>query len=311
MAVQVLIDISYLAHRAWFTMGELSYGDKPTGIIFGVLEQIRSICFHPRIYSSRIQAFFDSKTSLRRDNCSDYKASRQEKRRTPEEWSIFLKIKEQVERLQDEILPSMGVTCHHQEGLEADDLLAKASEQIDSEPDGSTVRAVIISADSDLYQCVSDHIHLYDPNKRLYLVKGDIITMTGVTPRQWGLVKVLAGCSSDDVSGVPGVGEKTAVDYLRGLLPPSSSKYRMIVARTSRALIRRNSGLVLLPHKATSPVELSDPSYDAHGFFRMCRHLGFRSLLQGERRKMWLNFFGGLRSTQDRIRGRRTCGTER
>jgi len=287
MSFWVLVDVSYMAYRAWYTMGDLAIGNQPTGIIYSVLEQIRRVCLLPRIYSNCLACFFDHKASNRRKVYADYKSSRQD--RSPEELAGLMNVRKQIGVLRTEVLPAMGVGCFCQPGLEADDLIAKAVEHIRTlKP---KTRSVIVSADSDLIQCVSDHAHLFNPAKDRYVVVGDVISEYGVTPTQWGLVKVLAGCNSDAVPGVPGIGEKTAIKYLRGELLPNESKYKALMSKHAARIIDRNKRLVLLPHESTAPIDLIPPSLDWEAFLRVCERYGFKSYLSGSAHQMWRHWF--------------------
>jgi 5'-3' exonuclease len=287
----VFFDISYLAHRAFYSMGGLEHNDYPTGVIYGVLDQIRRVCLHPRIQSNCAVAFFDSNKSFRRDIFPEYKQKR-DRERTQEELDLRLKLTEQIKHLRRDLLPSMGMACYQQSGLESDDLMAWGAKAATCDR-GTTDTVVLVTADNDLLQCVTRRVQWFDPMRDLYLKYNDVCALKGVSPKQWALVKALAGCSSDGVPGVGGVGEKTSVAYLRGELPHNSKKYAKILAPESQEVLSRNTQLVSLPHKATAPFVLRKPIYSRAAFLNACMELGFTSFVDGVRSKEWDSFFRG------------------
>ena len=93
---------------------------------------------------------------------------------------------------------------------EADDLIATYSEQILKE--GAEV--TIISSDKDLMQLYKKNVRIFDPMKSKFINKEDIYNKFGVKPEQVIDVQSLAGDSSDNVPGVPGIGIKTAAELI-------------------------------------------------------------------------------------------------
>lgn len=285
----VLIDISCLAYRAWYTMGGLSFEDAPTGVLFGILDQIRRVCMDPRVQSNRVVAFFDSRHSVRRDSFAEYKRGRIKKERTEEERAAFLAMKRQVGELRTTIFPEMGIQCLMQKGLEADDLIARAKQWCLSR----NQKGVMVTTDQDLWQCVGHHVSLFNPGKDLLITPEWLIENYGIWSFDWGVVKALAGCHSDNVPGIPGVGEKTAIRYLLKQLPDTSVRYKAINSKEGHEIFDRNQELVCLPHRASKPVRLKRPDYKPEVFFEFCRDRGFSSFVDGARRKEWDRFFAG------------------
>ena len=101
----------------------------------------------------------------------------------------------------------------------------------------------------------------------------------------------LSGCRTDCVKGIRGIGEMTAIKFLRGELPPSRKTHQSIVSGKGRAIAKRNRRLVVLPHKKTEPIKLEDPKFDTDAFFGTCRQFGLESFLR--ERQAWLSFFHG------------------
>ena len=94
---------------------------------------------------------------------------------------------------------------------EADDLIATYAKQIVK----AGGKVTIISSDKDLMQLVSDKVRLYDPMKSKVLGEKEVFEKFGVKPSQVIDVQSLAGDSSDNVPGVPGIGIKTAAELIK------------------------------------------------------------------------------------------------
>jgi 5'-3' exonuclease len=286
-----LFDASWIAYKAMHTMGGLAHGGEPTAVIYGFLEQLRNTCADPRLNTNRAAIFFDSKQSYRREAYPPYKQKRRTDR-TPEEWAALGVMQAQVQRLRQEILPDIGFPCFKQSGLESDDLIAQACQDL------GPIQATIITADGDLYQCINRNIFWYDPQRKLHLDELRFYGLKGVMPCDWALVKAIAGCGTDNVAGIVGVGEKTAIDYVTKTINVKSKKYADIHA--GQDIITRNLALVKLPYHLTNPIPAMDvvaqnflPKYNADAFFKWAERLGFASYLHGGRRLQWAAFFAG------------------
>jgi len=115
-------------------------------------------------------------------------------------------------------------------------------------------------------------------NGKMMLTEAWLIGEYGIAPSQWADVKAIAGCSSDGVEGVRGVGEKTAAKFLRGNLKPASKAHQAIVAGNN--VWRRNLPLVRLPFPGVGKFDLeSDSELDWNPTFYK---LGMSSLEQRE-----------------------------
>ena len=278
----VLTDLSYLAHRARHAFKGLEFEDAKTGVTFGFFESLRTICFDPRIQSNKVALFFDSRQSYRRRLFPDYKRSRMD--RTPEEMAELIIMHEQISRLKNEILPDVGFPLFKQIGLESDDLLASAAKFV--------AGGVLVTADNDLFQCITDTVHWFDPQRDLYLTPTTFLELKGVTPFQWKAVKAICGCHGDGVPGIGGVGEKGAIDFLTGKMPQTSKKFLKITSPETAPILARNGELTSLPHPKTGPIHLTPPTYHPERFFKWAKKLGFESMLE-KNRNSWERFFEG------------------
>lgn len=294
----VLVDLSYLAYRARFSMKGLAHEEIPTGVLFGVFDQLKSICEDLVVYSNKLAIFCDSKKSYRKDKYPFYKGKRH-LNMTEEEVQDLKLMHQQIDLLKKEIFPEIGIPVYLQTGLESDDLIAKAAQDLTKKQQGG----IIVSSDGDLFQCITHMVTWYNPQKELHYTISTFAGEKGIEPHKWGKVKAIAGCSTDDVPGVKGVGEKTAILYLQGKLDAKYKAYQSI--RESKDIIKRNKEIVCLPHQETQSIELVSPSFDQKAFFRFCKKYGMASFLKNK--KEWEAFFQGPAYTN--IRTRRRNGT--
>lgn len=235
----LVIDSNYIARRAMFSTPSLSHKGKETGTIFGFIRDLSSLMER---FEPTITVFcFDGQNNKRKKLLPSYKVSRDQHkaRMTKGEWRDEQSFYRQVQLLKDDVLPSMGFrNILFQDGYEADDLIATVPECVDGE-------FVIVSSDKDLYQLLNSNVKIWNPQKKFMITRDWFHTNYGIFCGQWVLVKAIAGCGTDNVPGVPGVGEKTAVKYIRGLLSATSKTLHNIEA--SQDLIELNKKLVRLP----------------------------------------------------------------
>jgi len=271
---KVLIDSNYLCHKAKVTTGALSYDGKQTGIIFGFFNQLITIA---KITGAQEFLFFwDSKKSKRREIYPEYKMKRRpdltewEK----EEWEFAFS---QFKRLRRQILPRIGFNNNHlQVGYEADDLLAKYV------MDNSEQELIIASADNDLLQLLHycDFLNL---SKNKMITRNSFVEEYGITPNLWTEVKKIAGCTSDNVKGIQGVGEATAIRFLKGSLPETHKMHQKII--DGKDIIERNHALVVLPFKDTQPIKEVPNVFKITEFVDVCKELGMESFLTRNRKE--------------------------
>ncbi len=202
-----LIDGFNLAFRAYYGMPELTRKDGfPTGAVHGWVRQMWWI--EDNLSADQIYVFFDlggaSRQLAIRD---DYKANRGE---TPPE------LEQQVPVIK-EWTRAAGYAGVEQHGIEADDLIAAYSQKL-AEQDHDVV---IVSADKDLAQLVTDKVHQMVPpptaNPKLgwrELDPSGVVEKFGVKPDQIADYLALIGDTSDNIPGLRGVGPKTAAKWL-------------------------------------------------------------------------------------------------
>lgn len=198
--VLYLIDISGYLFRAYHALPPLSSpGGEPTHAVLGVTTMLRKLIDERR--PSHLAVAMDSRTkSFRHEIYDQYKANRPP---APED------LKLQMGRVA-EIVAAYRIPVLQQDGVEADDVIASAVRRATE----AGLRVVIVSADKDLLQLVSDTVLMYDTSRNRVFGAPETQKKLGVLPERVGDYLALVGDSSDNVPGVPSVGPKTAVKLL-------------------------------------------------------------------------------------------------
>ena len=237
----IVLDLGYLCYRAFYSTGHLSFEETKTGVLFGVFRDIKT--FSELFGSNRFIFCFDSRESKRKAIFPGYKASRKNRYDEMEEDERLAheELRKQRDFLETRYLPRIGYkNILSQPGYEADDLIAAFCNGLDSDEE-----AVVVGTDGDLYQILREGVTIWNPAKSKAITAESFTGEWGISPSQWADVKALAGCHTDDVPGLDGVGEKTAVKFLTGTLKPGGVAYSKITAAND--LWKRNLELVRLP----------------------------------------------------------------
>lgn len=291
----ILIDANNIGIASNFANDKLNdpYG-RPSGAIYGFVRTIRPIL--KRIQDETgtnkvtINALWDSSkaTNWRKQILPSYKASRDEDE-VPE---LMQRYFDQKPRIQD-ILKIMGVNQLRAEHYEADDIAGHLS-RIDTQ-------IVLVSNDRDWLQLVSDKCHVWQPMKEYvddngnkqkgrYVTPENFEQVTGCTDvEEFVKMKAIMGDKGDDVPGASGVGEKTAIQYLRGELSPTTkagkpAKKYVAVDEWMKDPdgYDRSLKLVDLRDIDIPPGNwtLTDGKYDQSAMVEQFTYLGFNSILQ-------------------------------
>lgn len=295
----VLIDLSSIAYRAMHTTGDLSSEDIPTGVMFGFFQQLYEICTNPPVNSNKILIFADSKHSYRKKAFPDYKEKRKENR-TEEEINQIKTMYKQVNKLKNKILPKLGFPVYKQVGIESDDLIAYVADKFTKKKE----KGIIITSDGDLYQCINEYIKWYDPQRNLLMNEKSFEEKYEIKTTDWWFVKALAGCASDNVPGLKGVGQKGAIKYIKGEMPEHHKQFQTISNNEDE--ITKWTKLVKLPHDKTKSFKIKKPKYNKRLFFSFCKHYNILSYLESKRKNQWIKFFDGvMKGTPRRRSGKR------
>lgn len=263
----LLLDMNNLAWRAHHTKKDLSYNGKLTGAIFGVLRDIKQ--FQTRFGVNCRPVFcFDYGKPLRKKVYPQYKANRKMDPNRKE-------VRRQADLLRSEILLELGyANVFYAEGYEGDDIIASVAKDDLEDP---KYRSMIISGDQDLYQLLDTNCFQYHPTSHKIMTPGKLVEEYGVGPTQWPMVKALCGCEGDYIKGIPGVGPKTACDYMakKPLKPAQSNR---LTTESMAWAVETNLPLVCLPYPGCPQFDLRDDEPDPDKWLRVCRRFGIRSL---------------------------------
>lgn len=272
MRTWLIVDTHYLCHRAFHTTRDLSWKDRPTGVIFGLLKSIPYL--KDDFQTDRIVFCFESPQSKRKELFPPYKQRRHNREMTDEEKEAYIGLKYQISKLQKEYLPFLGFkNVFSVSGYESDDIMAKIAAEA---PPGDDI--VLVTGDMDLLQCLRPGVLLYSPQKRIACTEEDFLLTYKIVPRKWALVKAIGGCSTDEVPGVPRVGERMALAFVRKELKPESVIYQRILSPEGKAIVRRNRALVELPFPGLPDFELQEDEVSLKAWKELCAELGMKSI---------------------------------
>jgi DNA polymerase-1 len=195
-----LVDGSGFIFRAYHALPPLTRPDgTPVGAVYGFCNMLSRFLGH--LDGHKILVVFDAgRQTFRQDIYPQYKAHRPE---APED------LVPQFPLFREACL-AFGVPTVEQGGFEADDLIASYTEFAKSQG----LEVVIVSSDKDLMQLVGPGVTMLDPIKNKTIDESGVFEKFGVKPGQVVDVQALAGDSSDNVPGVPGIGIKTAAELI-------------------------------------------------------------------------------------------------
>jgi len=267
-------------------MGNLDYEEKRVGVVFGFIKQMLSVA--QKFNTNKLIFCWDTRQSYRKMVYPTYKGNRN-KDLTTDKREELADAYRQFEEIQNIVLPIMGFkNIFRQNGYEADDLIAYIIREL---PDDTT----IVSSDNDLLQLIQDNP--YCP-VRWYNFKGITeekdfrLTWHDLHPQKWALIKAIAGCSTDSVDGIVGVGEITAAKYVAGIL--HGKPLEKIESPEGKSIIDRNKPLVTLPYIGLRPIRITGLEEDNLSYSSFCStfsQYGFRSLLTDNEVSKWSNIF--------------------
>ena len=196
----VLIDGSGYIFRAFHALPPMTRGDgTPVNAVYGFTGMVMKLV--DDLAPDHVAVVFDSaRKTFRNDIYAEYKANRSE---PPEELvPQFDLVRAATEALS---LPQLELA-----GFEADDLIATYAAAAET----AGLDTVIVSSDKDLMQLVRGGVTMLDPMKQRRIADAEVVERFGVTPDKVVDVQALAGDSTDNVPGVPGIGVKTAAELI-------------------------------------------------------------------------------------------------
>lgn len=202
----ILVDGNNLLFRSYFAtayQGVIMKNSKgfPTNALYGFINMMNKIIKDEN--PSYIMVAFDKGKTFRHDKYDDYKAGRAA---MPDELKLqFPKAKE--------VLQAMGIKYFEIDNYEADDIIGTLAKRVDEE---DQFVATIVSSDKDLLQLISDEVvvKLLKSSDHIMMTKDEFKNTYGLDPIKMIDLKALMGDSSDNIPGVKGIGEKTAIKLL-------------------------------------------------------------------------------------------------
>lgn len=206
MGKVVLVDGNNLLFRSYYATaytGNIMRNRDgfPTNGLYGFVNMINKIVAEEN--PKYMMVAFDIGKTFRHEKYKDYKGGRRE---TPEDLKVQFPIAKKI-------LTAMGIKYLECEGYEADDIIGTISSWCDKDPE---YEALIVSSDKDLLQLISDEtvVKLLKPKDYIMMDKATFIQTYGFEPIKMIDLKSLMGDASDNIPGVKGIGEKTAIKLL-------------------------------------------------------------------------------------------------
>ena len=196
----VLVDGSGYIFRAFFALPPMTRSDgTPVNAVFGFSSMLFKLMTE-RPDDDLLVVFDHARASFRTQIYEQYKANRDEP--PPELVPQFALVRDAAR--------AFGLPVVELEGYEADDLIASYAKEARAQD-----RVVeIVSSDKDLMQLIGEGVHLWDPIKLRIIGADEVVEKFGVGPDRLRDVLALAGDTSDNVPGVPGIGVKTAAQLV-------------------------------------------------------------------------------------------------
>jgi len=280
-----LIDGSGYIFRAYYALPPLTRKSDglPVGAVSGFCSMLFKLLEDSKSKENlqkptHFAVIFDAaRKTFRNEIYSDYKANRSE---APDD------LAPQFEYIRKSVLafnlPSVDLPNY-----EADDLIATYAEQILAKG----AKVTIVSSDKDLMQLYKKNVRLFDPMKNKFITPEDIVNKFGVGPEKVIDVQSLAGDSSDNVPGVPGIGVKTAAELINkyGTLENLLDNTQEIKQNKRRETLSENKDKAIISKKLVTlmkdvPVEKKIEEFqlkeiDKEKLHKFLREMEFNRLL--------------------------------
>ena len=274
-----VIDGNSFCYRAYYAVRHLSNSKgQPTNAIYGFITMINKIVKDEK--PDMLAVAFDlKKPTFRHKKFKDYKITRKP---MPDDLVSQLP---HIKRL----IAAYNIPIYELEGYEADDILATLAEKAKTR----SVDTFIVTQDKDALQLIGEHVKVYNPAKDgLVYGKRDVKQRFGVEPEKMTDLMALMGDASDNIPGVPGIGEKTAVELMKEFetLEDILKNTDKIKSLSVRRKLEESRELAILSRELATikkdvPIEvdfkdlkLTEP--DESRLLAIFRELEFRSLLK-------------------------------
>jgi DNA polymerase-1 len=299
-ATLYLIDGSAYIYRAFYAVRHLSTSSGiPTNAVYGFVGMLNKI-LREKDPRHMVIALDAPGPTFRHDLSADYKATRP---KMPED------LAEQIPFIK-RLIGAFGIPSMEIPGYEADDIIGTLA----TWASGQGAKVVIVSGDKDLLQLLTPQIEMWDTMKDEVFGPAEVEAKFGVPPAQLVEVMGLAGDSSDNIPGVPGVGPKTAQRLIREFgsidnllsqldkIPKEKERHRLKVhaeqAKMSRELAEIKCDVPL----AKDWEQFGLGESDREGLVALYRELEFKKFLQELNEKIDTQDFETMRSDYKLVR---------
>lgn len=277
----VLVDATAFCYRAFYALKGLSTSfGQPTNAVYGFINMLNKIIKEKNPQFLAI-CFDVSRDTFRQKKFADYKIQR-----PPMPDGLVSQMP-----LIKEIISAYGIKIIEKEGYEADDIIATLA----SKAKERGLPATIISSDKDILQLVNDDAVVLSPSKdeEVFYDKHKVEERFGVLPSRITDIIALMGDDADNIPGVPGIGEKTAVelikafgsldDLLNNIDKIKSEKIKNAV-KMNIEMIKLNSELAVLDKNVEIDFDLDKLKVgepNSKELYRLFKYLEFNKLLKG------------------------------
>ncbi|UCD55828.1 MAG: DNA polymerase I [Candidatus Omnitrophota bacterium] len=275
-----LIDGNSFCYRAYYAIRHLSNSKgQPTNAIYGVITMIKKIIKEEK--PDMIAVAFDLKgPTFRHEKFKDYKITRKP---MPEDLVSQLP---HIKRL----LKAYNIPIYEVQGYEADDVLATLAQKCAKT---KNIDTYIVTGDKDMLQLVGPHIKVYSPHREGFVYDEKAVREKfGIGPDKITDLMALMGDTSDNIPGVPGIGEKTAIELMKEFksLDQILKNPDRIKSESRRKKIEESRPLALLSKelaiiKRDVPIEINFEDLDLKppdekALIELFKELEFRTLLK-------------------------------
>ncbi len=273
-----LVDGNSLFYRSFYAIQHLSNSKGfPTNAIYGFINTMKKLIAQEK--PDYLGVVFDVKgPTVRHEDYKEYKANRKP---MPEELAVQMPVLK-------EVLKAWHIPCIEYQSYEADDALATLA----ARAAGRDIHTVVVTTDKDLLQVVDKDVSVWNPAKEIMIGNGGVEGFFGVKPEQVADVLALWGDASDNIPGVPGIGEKTAKSLIKefgsldallaGLDRVKNPRVRASI-ENNREVLDLSRRLVTVHRDLDLPLDLdlfAPKAPDEKEVIRLFSELEFTALLQ-------------------------------
>jgi 5''-3'' exonuclease (including N-terminal domain of PolI) len=196
-----IVDGNSYCYRAYYAIMNLNTADgRPTGAVYGFVTMLNKL--RAEAAPDYLAVCFDLKgPTMRHEKYAEYKINRKP---MPDD------LREQMKTIK-EVVDAYGIPIFELTGYEADDIIATLATRFKT-----AVDVYVVSNDKDMLQLVDKYVKIYNPQKDNAIVdEKKVLLRYNVNPSQITDLLALTGDSSDNIPGVPGIGEKTAAELIQ------------------------------------------------------------------------------------------------